>query len=356
MRYEHSAARSAELLRLALKKMIRQDAGLHPVSYAVWYEYVAGSNLALQVDIDALLSRKIRLDDATTQALYDKHIADPDTRTALKIGTGVSLLAGQISESVTVAGDHASRFGDRLENWKTSLTQPTSAVDLLTKGVRDILAGTAEMQDAIATLQTRLEESALEAQHLRLEVARAREEALIDALTGLTNRKGFDLALAASLAAAKPEIPGPCLLMIDLDHFKAVNDSRGHLFGDRVLRDVGQILRANVKGQDTAARFGGEEFALILPRTPRGGALGLAEALRAIIHASEFRQNKDLGTPAGSISVSIGVADYLAGESAKDLIARADQALYTAKSQGRNRVSLAPQQPFERQGAVQPLG
>jgi diguanylate cyclase len=121
-----------------------------------------------------------------------------------------------------------------------------------------------------------------------------------------------------------------------------------------VLSDVGQILRANVKGQDTAARYGGEEFALILPRTPRGGALGLAEALRAIIHASEFRQKGDLHTPAGSISVSIGVADYLAGESASDLIARADHALYLAKTQGRNRVSLAPQQPFDTQGAVTP--
>ena len=165
---------------------------------------------------------------------------------------------------------------------------------------------------------------------------------MLDPLTGLTNRRGFDLAIAAAAKEVEAgATPGPCLLMIDLDSFKRLNDTYGHPFGDRVLIKVAEILRANVKGKDTAARYGGEEFAVLLPQTPRGGAVGLAEALRAMVASSRVRQNGKNETWVGNFTVSIGVADLVPGESAADLVARADRALYTAKTQGRNRVQLA---------------
>jgi diguanylate cyclase len=341
MRYRHSTAQSAEYLRLALKRMAQQEAGLHPASYAIWYEYVAGINPALQAEIDALLIGNARLNDETTYTLYGRHVADFDAKTALRIGDSVSHLVDQVSETAAQAGDQASRFGSSLERWSDALVRPPGATGPLAPGVEDILRGTREMQGAISALQSRLEDSTREAQQLRKEVERAREEALIDALTGLSNRKGFDLALAACLEQASPEVPGPCLLMIDLDHFKRLNDTLGHVFGDRVLTSIGQTLRANVKGKDTAARYGGEEFAVILPQTPRGGAVGLAEALRAMVAASRVKRSGDREAMIGNITVSIGVADYSAGESAMDFVNRADRALYAAKMQGRNRVSLA---------------
>jgi diguanylate cyclase len=342
MRYHHSTAQSAEYLRLAVKRMSQQQAALHPASYAVWYQYVAGLNPLLQAEVDGLLQNNRRLDDETIYTLYDRHIAELDAATALRIGDSVGHLVDQVSESATQAGHEATRFGNTLERWSDTLSEPVSAGGEVASDVADILRGTRNMQNAISTLQTRLEESRRETQQLRQEVARAREEALIDGLTGLSNRKGFDLALATSLEQAAPEVPGPCLLMIDLDHFKRLNDGLGHVFGDRVLSSVGQILRANVKGKDTAARYGGEEFAVILPQTPRGGAIGLAEALRALVAASRIRRVGDEGPLIGNITVSIGVADYIAGESATDFVNRADRALYLAKTQGRNRVILAP--------------
>ena len=342
MRYRHSTAQSAEYLRLAVKRMTQQPAALHPVSYAVWYQYVAGLNPLLQAEVDGLLQDNRRLDDENIYALYDRHIAELDAATALRIGDSVGHLVDQVSESAALAGNEASRFGNTLERWSDSLSEPGPAGGEVATGVADILRGTRNMQNAISTLQTRLEESRRETQQLRQEVARAREEALIDGLTGLSNRKGFDLALTTCLEQATPEMPGPCLLMIDLDNFKRLNDGLGHVFGDRVLSSVGQILRANVKGKDTAARYGGEEFAVILPQTPRGGAIGLAEALRALVAASRVRRTGDEGPLIGNITVSIGVADYLAGESATDFVNRADRALYLAKTQGRNRVILAP--------------
>ncbi|MEF8770851.1 MAG: GGDEF domain-containing protein [Candidatus Accumulibacter phosphatis] len=341
MKYRHSTAQSADYLRLALKRMSQQDAGLHPASYTIWYEYVAGTNPELKAAVDAQIERDGRLNEATTYALYARHVADFDAKTALRIGDSVNHIVEQISESATTAGEQASRFGGSLESWTDALHLPGGSGSLAS-GVEDILRGTREMQEAISTLQIRLEESRREAQQLRQEVARAREEALIDALTGLTNRKGFDLALDACLKEATREAQGPCLLMIDLDHFKRLNDTLGHVFGDQVLTSVGQILRANVKGKDTATRYGGEEFAVILPQTPRGGAIGLAEALRALVFASRVRRSGDKEALIGNISVSIGVADYIAGESATEFVSRADRALYMAKAQGRNRVVLAP--------------
>ena len=340
MKYRHGTAQSAEYLRLALKRMAQQEAGLHPVSYTIWYEYVAGINPDLQADIDSRLRDGGRLDDEASDALYARHVAGLDAPSALRIGHSVSCLVDQVSESAEQAGDQASRFGDSLERWSDTLERPSGGLE--DPSLASILRGTREMQRAIGTLRGKLAESTREAQRLRQEVTRAREEALLDTLTGLANRKGFDLAMADSLEQAREGVPGPCLLMIDLDCFKRLNDTHGHLFGDQVLANIGNILRTNVKGGDTAARFGGEEFAVVLPRTPRGGALGLAEALRALVAASRVKHVGKNQAWIGNITVSIGVADYLAGDSAMELVARADRALYTAKAEGRNRVSLAP--------------
>lgn len=349
MRYKHSFAQSAEYLRLAIKQMSQQDAGLHPLSYAIWYEYVSGINLELQRAIDAQLKTQAKLDDAGTAALYYRHIADLDARTALRIGNSVTHMVEQVSDSASNAGDQAARFGDSLERWGEALRRPGSTANggAIMAGIADILRGTQDMQRAISELQERLDDSSREAQQLRQEVARAREEAIIDALTGLVNRKGFDAALAACLHESSTADPGPCLLMIDIDRFKRINDTHGHVFGDKVLAGIGEVLRANVKGKDTAARYGGEEFAIILPRTPRGGAIGLAEALRALVASSRIKQEGKNQALIGNITVSIGIADYVDGEEATDFIARADQALYDAKAQGRNRVILAPRPQAE---------
>lgn len=341
MKYRHSTVQSADYLRLAVKRMAQQAAGLHPASYAIWYEYVSGINPDLQSAMDAYLERGERLDDQATYALYAKYVSTLDAQTAQRIGDSVTQLVDQVSASAVEAGNQASRFGDSLERWSGELVEPTIARGQFSIGVEDILRGTREMQSAITTLQDRLELSMREAQQLRDDVARAREEALLDPLTGLANRRAFDLAIAACIKEVDAGAPAACLLMIDLDSFKRLNDTYGHPFGDKVLVKVAEILRANVKGKDTASRYGGEEFAVLLPQTPRGGAVGLAEALRAMVASSRLRQSGKSETWVGNFTVSIGVADLLPGESAADLIARADRALYTAKTQGRNRVQLA---------------
>ncbi|MFC5770899.1 sensor domain-containing diguanylate cyclase [Thauera sinica] len=154
-----------------------------------------------------------------------------------------------------------------------------------------------------------------------------------DALTGLFNRGWLDQALKAEARRFR-RAPYPLsVILIDIDHFKQINDTRGHDAGDRVLIAIAAALRREVRGGDSAGRWGGEEFLVIAPDTPRDAALQLAERLRAAIAGLR------LACPA---TASFGVAELQAGESISRLLIRADRALYRAKQEGRDRVCGAP--------------
>ena len=127
------------------------------------------------------------------------------------------------------------------------------------------------------------------------------------------------------------------LMLTDIDHFKAFNDTFGHLTGDQVLRLVALAVKQNVKGQDIAARYGGEEFAVILPATTLRAALTVADHVRRAVMTKELMK-RSTGEHLGRVTVSIGVAALKKGETAQSLIERADNCLYAAKRCGRNRV------------------
>jgi len=163
-----------------------------------------------------------------------------------------------------------------------------------------------------------------------------RASSLTDMLTGVRNRRAFDLELDMQLtAAARSGLP-VSLLMIDVDHFKRFNDTYGHLSGDAALRRVAGALSGQARTSDTAARYGGEEFAMILPGTDAASALLIGERLRqAIVHSGSE------GDP--PLTASIGAATTVVGLTAHQLIEQADGALYQAKREGRNRVRHAEQ-------------
>ena len=169
---------------------------------------------------------------------------------------------------------------------------------------------------------------------------RNRRLAMSDALTGLRNRRALLEALDQQLALARRGGLPLALLAIDVDHFKQVNDRFGHLTGDRLLRQVAQLLESRLRAQDLAGRFGGEEFLVVLPNTGMDGAVSLAQALCEAVAAAPLQTDSGQPLP---ITVSIGVHGF---DAAKDLnvdhlIHAADQALYRAKAAGRNRVELS---------------
>jgi diguanylate cyclase (GGDEF)-like protein len=163
-----------------------------------------------------------------------------------------------------------------------------------------------------------------------------------DALTGIANRRAFFDILGVEFRRSRRYGRQLSVLMLDLDHFKGVNDRWGHPFGDEVLRQTADIIAANVRESDVLGRYGGEEFALALPETEEASALAVGEKLRGALEAHEFRTEElpPPGEPPVRLTISIGVASLPVEEDQDEveLIGRADQALYEAKRTGRNRV------------------
>ncbi len=176
-----------------------------------------------------------------------------------------------------------------------------------------------------------------EAQGYREHLEVQRQKALLDPLTGLPNRAAWSERLDHEVNAWHQRGNSLSLAMLDLDHFKRINDGYGHLAGDKVLKIIANVLRKRLRPSDFIARFGGEEFVLLMPDSSLADALAVGEVLRAAIEACPFHFK---GEPV-TVTVSMGVAQFLPGERSDLALKRADTALYRAKAAGRNRVQAA---------------
>ena len=163
--------------------------------------------------------------------------------------------------------------------------------------------------------------------------------ATIDALTGLHNRGWLDDMFEREIRRSERDGLSACVLMIDVDHFKDFNDRYGHLAGDKVLISVGASIAKTLRPNDLIARFGGEEFSVLLPETSRNNAITIAERLRECVSKADPGEMNGKVLP--RVTVSIGVADYKPGDSLESVIASADSAMYQAKNAGRNCVHAA---------------
>ena len=211
----------------------------------------------------------------------------------------------------------------------------------LSPHIHQALAGTQEMQNAVQALQRQVGSSRGEIELLRADLLRTREEASLCPMTRVLNRRGFEQKLDAMLVQAPPAGAAHCLIMLDIDHFKRVNDTHGHVVGDRVIAGMGEVLRSVPAEPGMAcARYGGEEFAILLPATTMNKATQVAEAVRQRTKAMKLR-NRSTQEVLVSITVSAGVAAWRPGEDGHALISCADAALYRSKQGGRDRVTVA---------------
>ena len=204
--------------------------------------------------------------------------------------------------------------------------------------MRFLIAENAKMQHEACDLMRRLEQSQSQIDKLRSNLVEAQEMGMMDSLTSLSNRRGFDASLARELAAAQAQGTALCLVMADLDNFKKVNDDFGHVVGDEILKLLAAVLGENMRGSDSLARYGGEEFAIILPGAELEDAKRLTERVRSQLEAKQLAVNES-GREIGRITASFGVAQLRKEDDAQSLIERADAKLYEAKCAGRNRVA-----------------
>jgi diguanylate cyclase len=338
LKYSESKERSAELLRLVLATMAQHDAAYNPVTFTVCYEHMAGINQRLSVAFVAATQSKPRLDQEDMRLLYAAHVADLDSMVMQRISNDLQRMMSGMSESALRTGSQADVYSAELRGLSAALS--ASEGQSLSPVLNQVIASTAQMKETTQALEKEVKQSQQEIHRLKDELSRTRDDSLKDALTGVLNRKGFDQKLASMLAQPVSEGRTHGLVMLDIDHFKSVNDTHGHVMGDRVLQALGEVLRMLLVSEEgcTVARYGGEEFAIMMPDTDLTHCLSLAEKIRAHTRAMKIRDRRTKEVVL-TVTISGGVAVMHEGDDASALIARADTALYQSKQNGRDRIT-----------------
>lgn len=237
-----------------------------------------------------------------------------------------------IQKFLAANDDYIQSLGDARKKLEESV-----GTDKVNMVISVLLDRNSEMQNEATDLKRRLTNSQKQVEDLRTKLSKALDESMRDPLTDLGNRRRFDVTMAQEIAEAQIKSSQLSLIICDLDHFKRINDRFGHQVGDSILQLFANLLGNSIRGRDTAVRYGGEEFAIILPGTDIDGAKQLIENIRRDLDAANWRVT-NTRQPIGKITASFGVAEYEHHESLQQLVLKADRRLYLAKRNGRNRV------------------
>jgi diguanylate cyclase len=310
----------------------------YPKAYELWYTYVTGHNPALTRAVNETLRKFGRVTQPELDEFYDRFMSSgrlniEAERAATKLMSQVDVMGNALDN----AKQNISVYRGALDGSVVQMDQGVSE-DRLRSIVSDLLASTRTMSRTNSALSDKLTAARAELNELRETLETVRSEAQIDPVTTLCNRTYFDTAIINAVRYAEATGETLSLLITDIDHFKAFNDSHGHLTGDQVLRLVALEIKQNIRNTDTAARFGGEEFAVILPSCNLQDAAELAEKVRMSVNARELIK-RSTNESLGRVTISIGVATLHAGETPIEFIERADKCMYAAKAAGRNCVT-----------------
>jgi diguanylate cyclase len=309
-----------------------------PSNFSVWYAYHSGQNSDLTRTIDVLLSNHCTIDDHALDKLHGKFFRPAASERALcekSIRARDTLRT--VLDLVEKAQSDADGIGAAIEDIQAQfLANVHSLADLIDSLVEE----TSRIVGRSERLGLDLKQSSDKIDALERSLEDLRREATTDGLTGIANRRYFDMALQTTSGDAMNSGDDLSLLLVDIDHFKKVNDTWGHATGDAVIKLVANTLAQSVKGQDCVARYGGEEFAILLPATSIDAAMRVGENIRTALSRRMYVPRDDEETLC-AVTVSIGAACYDPGEPLAQLIQRADAALYQAKKTGRDRVVAA---------------
>jgi len=316
----------------------------HPRAYEFWYAYVSGNAPSLTRAVNEILTRTGTISQSEIDDLYDRFLHASRSVSATQKATSELLTEmQQVDVALAAARDGIGVYRRSLHRAQKELEYHLN-VERLQRLCGELTRQTNEAERTNTHLSDRLAAAMDELSVLRDRLESVRVESLKDPVTTLINRQAFDGALVDTLARTVRTGSGFSLLMIDIDFFKAVNDTFGHLTGDQVLRLVAQTIRHNLKGHDIVARFGGEEFVVILPDTDMRAARTVAENLRLAVMSRELVK-RSTGQNLGRVTVSIGIACYHENDTPENLIERADRNLYAAKRGGRNMVVSLDEEP-----------
>ena len=314
--------------------------GVPPSSanYEVWLCYRLGRHQALREAVDARIGSGEGFTPDFNTEIHERFFTGLGASAQILLaGERIARDLGEVVAFLKAAEDKSGAYGKKLESAATDLNRGLEPQQIR-QIVSSLAAATLDMANHNKTLNEQLQRSTREAEALRTSLESVRVESLTDSLTGLANRRMFDETLKMRLEEARAQRSELCLILCDIDHFKRFNDTWGHHTGDQILRFLASALQAHARPDHLVAGYGGEEFAMIMPRVNARTAAQTAETLRAAIQAKRLRRrstNEDLG----QVTVSLGIARLQPGDTTQGLVERTDACLYASKRNGRNQVT-----------------
>ena len=308
-----------------------------PPNYELWATYRSGLFPDLSREIEGRLGAGESLSNALCEDLFERYFTPTQSFDQL-LQTGESIaheLAGAIAHLRDVSAS-AGGYAGQLETVASVIegATETSAIQIL---VRRLIVETRAVAMRNRALEDQMDASSKQMEALQASVRQVTLDAVTDGLTGLANRKHFDRMLARQVREASDAGRPLCLVLCDIDHFKRINDTWGHPVGDQVIRYVASALGAAAPQTAFAARYGGEEYALLLPHMSLSEGHVIARDLCDRVRKRTLMR-KTSGETMGVITISVGIASLEIDETSESLVRRADACLYEAKRAGRNRV------------------
>ena len=325
-------AQAIKYLKMILPAMAQLKIPTTPENYAIWYEYIAGKKPALVEKIDALKAEGREFTQTVNDDLYETYMGKRPEPSVIQINTSVKSVIDNLLAQTKSQDNGLSKYSESLEkisNEATNIAQLSDLEALIERLVSDVYSQNIENQ----TFRSKIQEMSAQVDDLDKRLKRVANDANTDELTCINNRRAFNQKLSEELTDTTKQLS---IILIDIDHFKLLNDTYGHLTGDKVLKSVATVIGKKIRGQDYLARFGGEEFIIILPDTQLDNALCVANNIRTYLATQKFHDRKN-NKQIGNVTISVGVSYRAPDDNAETLIGRADQCLYLAKSQGRNK-------------------
>ncbi|MDX1282083.1 GGDEF domain-containing protein [Shewanella colwelliana] len=324
-------------LKKAVPLMLKHQIPTTPTNYALWYAYVGEQDPQLNEKMDGIVAQYSTCPPVNAHLLYRDHISDPVEVDVIDMRQNLEAMTVELAQSLKDTNHDATRFQKRVDNNFNKLNKIEEEGVSLEKVlglVRNLVKESDEIRLSTEYFTGQLQKAQDEIETLRAELKRSEKDVYHDALTGVFNRRAFDQDIDGMLAQA-PE--GCCLILIDIDHFKKFNDTYGHQLGDSVLKAVAKRLNESCRDGTKIYRYGGEEFAILIPNSHKRKARHLADAMRRSLEKVTLKDRRK-DQRIDNITASFGVSEWQTGDSAVTLIERSDAFLYEAKRLGRNRV------------------
>ena len=324
-------------LKKAVPLMLKHKIPTTPINYALWYTYVGEQNPTLNQQLDTVIAHYNTCPPVSSELLYRQYVADPLELDVREMRQSIEAMVTELSQSLKDTNLDANEFQSRIDSNFAKLNrieEESFSVEQVLELVRNLVKESDNIRTSTAFFTGQLQKAQTEIDALKLKLEQTEKDVLYDALTGCLNRRAFDTDFSGMLTQA-PE--GTCVILADIDHFKSFNDNYGHQLGDQVLRAVAKRLQEACRDGIKLYRFGGEEFAIIVPKSQLRIARQLAEAMRRGLEKLSLKDRRK-DERIDNITASFGVAQWQDKQTGIQLIEKADKLLYEAKRLGRNRV------------------